>query len=267
MIASFYMHELPMTLGAHDALWQAVARRLRAQGIADLPSALARSEDLIGTWLARDLVLGTTCGYPYVTQLRNRVDLIGAPIYRWAGCNGALHRSFIVVRADSAIGSLSDCRGTRFAMNSDDSNSGMNLARAVFAPIARDAPFFGEIVHTGAHLESLALVRGGGADVAAIDCVVHGIAAHHDPRLVAGTRILAETPPTPCLPFIISKDLADSHGPIVKAALAEAIADPSLPILREELGLIGLADVVDEDYEVILDYERAADARGYPVIA
>ncbi len=267
MIASFYMHELPMTLGAHDALWQAVARRLRAQGIADVPSALTRSEDLIGTWLASDLVLGTTCGYPYVTQLRDRVALIGAPIYRWAGCNGQLHRSFIVVREDSAIRSLSDCRGTRFAMNAEDSNSGMNLARAIFAPLAGNGAFFREIVRTGAHLDSLAQVRGGGADVAAIDCVVHGIAAHHNPRLVEGTRILAETPPTPCLPFIISKRLAASHGPAVKAALAAAIADPELTVVRDGLGLIGLADVVDEDYEVILDYERTAEARGYPVLA
>lgn len=267
MIASFYMHELPMTLPAHDALWAAVARRLRALGVDGVPTTLQRSEDLMGTWLAEDLMLGTTCGYPYVTQLRGHVGLIGAPIYRWPGCNGALHRSFVIVREDSPIRSLAECRGTRFAMNTTDSNSGMNLARAVFAPLVRDGGFFGEIIQSGAHLSSLAMVRTGSADVAAIDCVVHGIAAHHDPALIAGTRILAETPPTPCLPFIISRRLAESHGAAVKAALAEAIADPSLTLVHRDLGLIGLADVTDEDYEVVLDYERAAEARGYPALA
>lgn len=264
LIASFCMHELDWTRAAHDSLWSAVATRLADAGLSGLPATLIRNRDIRHIWHDPNLIVGTTCGYPYATELRGRVALVGAPAYRWPGCQGQSHRSFVVVRDDSPIEQLEDCRGARFAMNSRDSNTGMNLARALFAPFAGGRAFFSSITVTGAHLGSLDAVRGGQADLAAIDCVTYGLAQAHAPDAVAGTRIIAETPPSPTLPYVMNAALAERHGSLVRTALRDAVADPSLREATEALGLIDVAEVDDDDYEIILDYQRAAVELDYP---
>ena len=39
---------------------------------------------------------GQTCGYPYVSGLKDAVRLIATPEYGFPGCEGASHRSFII---------------------------------------------------------------------------------------------------------------------------------------------------------------------------
>jgi ABC-type phosphate/phosphonate transport system substrate-binding protein len=199
-----------------------------------------------------------------VTDLRGIVELVATPAYVWPGCAGEVGRSVMVVRADDPADSVRACRGRRFAMNGRDSNSGMNLPRALIAPLAEGKPFFSQVLITGAHLSSLAAVVAGEADLAAIDCVTYGLASHHRPDLVAGSRIIAQTPPTPALPFVMSRSLAPALRDVLRRALVEAIADPALGAATSRLGLAGVAFLADQDYDVVLDFERVAEARGYP---
>ena len=88
------------------------------------------------------LIFGQTCGYPYVTGLKDTVTLIATPEYSFPGCEGASHRSFIIRRASDPRRALGEFRGATAALNAHDSNTGMNLFRAAIAPIAGGAPFF-----------------------------------------------------------------------------------------------------------------------------
>jgi len=147
LVASLGMYDFPWTAKANDALWTALADRLRAAGI-DAPSGLARGADLHETWRDPRLILGQTCGYPYVATLRGRVALVATPIYAFAGCQGAWHRSFLLAGKRQARRSLADFAGARAALNARDSNSGMNLFRAMIAPLAHGRPFFGKVIVT-----------------------------------------------------------------------------------------------------------------------
>ena len=263
--ASLGMYDWPWVAAANDALWAGVRDRLRRAGV-DAPDALDRG-DPGDAFSDPALIFGQACGYPYMTRLRGAVALLATPIYDLPGCEGPMHCSFIVVREGDPRGGLVAFRGARAAINAWDSNSGMNLFRASVAPLADGRPFFASIALSGAHIASMAMIRAGEADVAAVDCVTFGLAARHKPEIVAGLRILARTPSSPSLPFIVSADLERAYPGVVRAALLDAFADPNLAGARDALALGGAVAASDEDYARVLTIEAEARAMGYGTLA
>jgi ABC-type phosphate/phosphonate transport system substrate-binding protein len=202
-----------------------------------------------------------------MTEFRDCLRAVAAPLYSAPGCRGATHCSFFVVPRNSAARRLADLRGGRFAFNSRDSNSGYNLARLAFAPLATEGRFFGEAVETGGHAASLALIADGKADCAAIDCVTHALLARHRPALAAATRILDRSAASPTLPFVTAASADDDTVAALRDALAAVMADPALAATREALLLLGVLPAENSDYGVVLDHEAAAHRRGYDRLA
>ncbi len=262
-LASLPMYDLPQIGAANDALWAAIAVSLRAQGV-EAPEKLARDCDLTAHWRDPRLLFSQTCGYPYVKELREEVALIATPEYTFAGCEGPWYRSFVVCGARDPRRDLEAFRGAVAAVNGWDSNSGMNLFRATIAPIARRAPLFAAVIVTGSHIASLEAVAEGRAELAAVDCVTFGLTRRLRPDLIERVAIVAESPPSPGLPFIAAAGLPDPIVAAVRKALFAALADPGV---AEALGALGLAWArltTSADYERICDIERYAEAAGYP---
>jgi ABC-type phosphate/phosphonate transport system substrate-binding protein len=243
-----------------------MSARLMEAGV-PAPMTLTRGGDRGAQWRDPKLVFGQTCGYPYVTGLKDAVTLIATPEYSVPGCEGASHRSFIVARANDARRDLSDYRGARAAVNGFDSNTGMNLFRAKIAAIARGAPFFRALVVTGSHEASLEAVAEGRADLASIDCVTFALVGRGRPELIERVAIVAESPPSLGLPFIASARLGRSTIDAVRDALFVALADPDLAEARATLGLKGARAATPADYDRVIEIERAATAAGYPKLA
>lgn len=261
------MYDAPWVAQANDALWQGLAAYLRAHGVEDVPAELDRSRPNAEIWRDPTLLFAQTCGYPLMTFLAGTVVPIGAPVYDLPGCEGTRHVSMIIVAENAPWTELADFRGSRAAMNGRDSNTGMNLLRRAVADLAGGKPFFSAVVETGGHVNSLAAVRAGEADVAAVDAVSYGLAAIHRPELVEGVRILCESPPSPTLPFITRASASDDERAILAEALAAVMADPALAPAREMLRLTAIAPVRTEDYAVLVRYEADAAALGYPELA
>jgi ABC-type phosphate/phosphonate transport system substrate-binding protein len=265
-IASLGLYDFPWTASANDALWAALGGRLRAVGVA-APVGLTRGVDLRALWRSAGLVFGQTCGFPYVTALRASVALIATPVYAFAGCRGAAHRSFVVARKQRTRRALADFAGARAAVNAADSNSGMNLFRATIAPIARGRAFFAQVTITGSHEDSLEALRNGAVDVAAIDSVSFGLLGRGRPDLTQNVDIIARTPFSPGLPFIMSAGLARTHLGAVRAALFATLDDPALAGPRDALGLAGAVVLGDDDYRRVARIEQRAITAGYPTLA
>jgi ABC-type phosphate/phosphonate transport system substrate-binding protein len=265
-VASLGMYDFPWTAAANDALWAAVARRLRDAGV-EAPRNLSRGVDLHELWLDPKLIFGQTCGYPYVTELRGKTALVATPAYAFPGCEGASHCSFVVANRRRESGALADFAGARVAINMRDSNSGMNLFRATIAPFAQRRPFFEKVIVTGSHQASLAAVNAGKVDIAAIDCVSFALLRRGRPELTESVNVVARTPSTPALPFIISAALAEPHLNAVRAALFATLADPALEDARATLGLAGAEILADADYQRVAQLEQQAIAAGYPELA
>ncbi len=256
-LANLGMYDGAELAAANDAFWGQMAVRLRLRGVAGVPERLTRERGLDELWTDPRLLLAQTCGWPLTTRLAGRVTVVATPRYGLPGCEGAMHRAFVVVRAGDAADAPAALRGRRFALNAWDSNTGMNLARALFAPLARNGRFFGAVVVTGSHRASLAAVATGIADAASVDCVTFGLLQRHAPAAVAGLRVLAETAPAPALPFITHADAPPSE----LAALREALDQPA-----DGLALCGVSVLWDGAYDDLRVLAAAAARQGYAAL-
>ena len=262
-LASLGMYDFPELRAANDVLWAAIAEHLTANGV-EAPATLTRGRPLETVWRDPALMLGQTCGYPLMVDLRGAVQLVATPRYRAAGCQGPFYRSAIVVGAGAPANTLEDLRGSRCAVNELKSNSGMNLLRAEVSGIAGRDEFFGEVHLTGAHAASLEAVACGRADVAAIDCITFAHLGRLRPDLVEGVRVLAWSQPSPGLPLITSMATSASSLAAIRQALAAAYQDPRLEAARRELLLDGFDVLSEAQYGLVLDLRRLAAERGYP---
>ncbi len=123
------------------------------------------------------------------------------------------------------------------------------------------------IVVTGSHEASVNAVVEGEADLASIDYVSVALLRHGRPELVECVTIVAESPPSPCLPFIASASLPASTIVAVRKALFAALADSDLAEARATLGLKSARLVVPPDYDRKIEIEREAAAMGYARLA
>lgn len=263
--ASFPWYDLPEMQAANDALWNALAELFAREGIEDVPASLDRTRPH-GTDHSGECLFTQTCGYPLFTTAWRHFTVLGAPCYAVPGCSGSWHRSYIVVRAGKPRRSIEDLRGTRFAINEPDSNSGMNLPRRLFAPLARDGRFFAETIVTGSHEASAAHVSEGRADGAAIDCVTFALLGRYRPAAVEGLRVIAETPPSPAPPLVTSRLTRSSDAAGLRRALSEFMKSATYAAVREALFLAGLELCDERAYDVVMEYEREARDLGYPAI-
>jgi ABC-type phosphate/phosphonate transport system substrate-binding protein len=265
--ASLGMYDHPAVRDANDALWDALARRLRDAGLDRVPALLDRNRPLDAIWDDPDLLLAQTCGYPLMTRWRGRLRYVATPRYRAEGCDGEAHSSRIVVRRDSPVASLAALRGARAAINDAASNTGMNLFRAAIADHARGTRFFSDVIETGSHRESACHVASGLADAAAIDAVTFAFLDRHEPETVDGLRTLAWTDVVPGLPLVTSARTSTRDIAVLRQALHDIAQEESLAKTRDVLMLDGFEIVHLARYQRIPAIERRAARLGYPVLA
>ena len=264
MQVSLPMYDLPCVAAATDDWVEGLARAMAKQGIENAPAALTRGVGVADLWRSPDLLLSQTCGYPLTTAYADDLALLLAPVYRTPGCAAADYRSFVVVREDSEAETLADLRGARCAVNGATSQSGMNVLRREIAPLAEGGRFFSEVIVSGKHPESIAMIAADKVDVAAVDCVTYGLMARHDPDSVAGVRVLMETRSAPSLRYVTRKSAPPDLCDRLDAALRNAAADPDLEAVRADLLLDGFEALPLSDYAVMTGMEAEAAALGYP---
>ena len=277
-VASLPMYDFPELQDAHGAFWAALAARLVAAGVKDVPPELTRSVGQGDVWRDPSLLFAQGCEYPLAKSYADRVRLVATPMYSAAGCEGARYRSALVVRSwgEGAPGvagepglvfaRLADFRGRRCAINELDSNSGMNLLRATVAPLATDGRFFGSVVVSGSHLRSVEMVARGEADIACVDCVSFAHFQRLYPLVVARLRVLSWTASSPSLPFITSRSASDATVQALRSALADVFDNDGLAAVRERLLLRGVDLRPTEGFGEVLALERGAVERGYPTV-
>jgi ABC-type phosphate/phosphonate transport system substrate-binding protein len=260
MIASLPMYDIhrqPVL-----AMWQGMAEHLRDAGVPDVPASLTWPDDMEAHWLAPELLLSQACGLPLVTFLDKRVQLVGAFHYEAPGCDRAMNRSQLVVRAGDQARTIEDLRGRRLAINGIDSQSGYNSLRALLVPLAPAGRFFGATRISGTHDMSVVAVRDGLADVASIDCVSLAGFRKHRPDITTGIRVLGQTAPYPGLPLITSAATTPDTLSALRGALTWFTRAPEMAQVRADLLIRGFEPLTMADYQVCREMRAAADAAG-----
>jgi ABC-type phosphate/phosphonate transport system substrate-binding protein len=280
-IAALTMYGYDWVRADIRAFWSAVAARLKDAGMKGVPARLTWKMEEEAQWRAPNLLLGQTCGYPLMKGLTGPVRLVATPTYDVPHCEGARYRSLVVVRKDEAATSLVRLRGRVAAVNSMTSHSGMNAFRRLVADYVRQsdglqgrAPdrtggtgFFGDVVESGSHLDSLRAVAAGKADVAAIDAVSFHLIARGEPGLADSVKILTTTLPAPGLPLITGGGRDDAELRQLRLAVMDTLADADARNALKNLGITGFQVLGREAYGEVLAFERQAEDMGYPRLA
>lgn len=250
MQAAYPMYNQPETQHWVNQWWQAIATELQKQGI-DAPAELTQPEDYYAHWQADDLLLSQTCGYPLTHDLAGKVQYLMTPCYDTPYNEGANYCSLVLVHEDSKVETFDDLKGQRFAFNSQDSQSGYNCLRFRLEEQGvgqqGHADFFGEMLTSGGHRQSLAMVQNGQADLCACDSVTFALLAKHAPEHVAGLKVVATTRQMPGLPLITSlatdADTADKLRQTVTAVQADLAMQECLSnLLIKDWQVLPLSD-------------------------
>ncbi len=212
-------------------------------------------------WRDDDLLLSQTCGYPLVALLPE-VQLVGAFQSRAQGCYGLRYRSWLVARSEDEHLTLSDFLGRRAVCNSNDSHSGYNSLRYVVAPLAKDGKFFSATQFSGSHRQSLAALRAGDADIAAIDCITWALLRAHFPDELRGLEIIGETPLCAALPLITSANTSAATLATLRSALEELTSTKRYQNLLASHLIAGFSVVDRAFYDEVQQWEQQAAALG-----
>src|SRR5690606_14854388 len=92
--AQLSMYTAPVRVQQANETWLArIVELLKADRLAD-------ELELPQLWLSPQLLLAQTCGYPLMTLLRDKVRLVGRPVYELPHSAEGNHCSLLMVRAD-----------------------------------------------------------------------------------------------------------------------------------------------------------------------
>jgi ABC-type phosphate/phosphonate transport system substrate-binding protein len=252
---------------AVGALWELLRQTLDAAGIERLPGDTTWPQDYHAHWLEPDLLLSQTCGYPLTHDLAGQLQLVGCFSYDAPQCEGIYCRSVLVARSEHAHWALERFRGLRVAFNAQDSQSGTNALRALVAPLARKGMFFARTLETGAHIASVAAVRNGQADLAAIDCVTFAALQRYTPQATQGLCTVGTTDAYPGLPLVTALATSAADLVLLQQALHALVAKPQAATNLVALGITGFETPALSVYQRCVEMRESAQALGYPALA
>jgi ABC-type phosphate/phosphonate transport system substrate-binding protein len=264
MIASARMYEwAPSLVTAWRQLLQGVTARA---GVA-LDFVDSRAASLDELWAREDLGCVFMCGYPYALRA-DRPALLAAPVPSPARFGGkAVYVTDFIVRADGPHQQLADTFGGTIAYSTAHSHSGYNAARYHLLRYrsAQRPALFTQV--KGPYVRQRPVIQAvldGEADVAAIDGYAHDLLRRHDPAVAERLRVVATTAPAPSPPLVASPSMDWRARARLTTALTTAHEAPELAAVLCDLLLLRFEPVVEGDFQLFLDWQRAAEAAGYP---
>lgn len=207
------------------------------------------------------------CSLPYVTFERQGLspaEPVAAPVLRGDRYGGRpIYFSDVIVRAEAPFRSFLDLRGASWAYNEPLSHSGYGITRYHLLQLAETDGFFGEVIESGFHEESIRLVASGEVDASAIDSQVLGVAMLLDPSLAEKLRVIESLGPSTIQPVAVSKRVPLDLRRETQRALVTLAEDPAIRD-RLAVGLVERFVPVDPtDYDDIRMMVDACEAAGF----
>jgi phosphonate transport system substrate-binding protein len=119
--------------------------------------------------------------------------------------------------------------------------------------------FFGEIIASGAHQRSLALLLDGRIEATAIDSTVLEQELRLRPELARQIKIVETLGPSPIPPLVVSRTLAPGLRASLSRALQTMHTDPNGEVVLARASIKQFVPVTDADYSPIRTMARVAE--------
>ena len=221
-------------------------------------------------WQERDRMLesgeadiGWVCGLPYVMKAKKfpgQFELIAAPVMQQARYHQRpVYFSDVVVRRDSRFNVFNDLRGTRWAYNEPNSQSGYNITRFHLAQLGEVDNFFDRVLEAGSHLNALEMILQGDIEAAAIDSTVLDQVALDRPDLLSQLRVVDTLGPSPIPPWVINTKVPTK----LREAIKRVFWTMHMTAAGREVLSAGqierMVAVSDKDYDRIREMQREAE--------
>jgi ABC-type phosphate/phosphonate transport system substrate-binding protein len=217
-------------------------------------------------WSRPDLGAVFMCGYPIALKLAPIVP-IAAPIPRAGWAEGrAVYRTDLIVREDAPYRTLEDTFGGRAGWTVEHSHSGFNALRhhlLTYRTPQRPALYREMVGNLVTARNVLDAVREGRIDVGPLDAYWHLLIARHAPELTSGVRVLTSTGVAPMPAFVATAGVPAEMIGRLRGAFLAARGRGWFGPLAELLLLEGFAEVSEESYAPLLQWQRAAQAAGF----
>lgn len=202
-----------------------------------------------------EIELGWICGLLYVQKVDDTavpISPLVAPIMAGeAYRQQPIYTSKIIVRRGSDFHTFDDLRGTRFAINEPDSYSGCVLVQAYLAGLGETGNYFGEVVESGSHSQSIKCVVNGQVAAAAIDCTVLNYIITQYPQLQRELRVVKVLGPDPVPLWVISNTVPQKTTKKLKQLLINMAAEEDGRKILTSGNVARFTAVQDKDYDPI----------------
>ena len=210
------------------------------------------------------------CSLPYVLFEHNGAGPaipIAAPIrvgdrYR----REPVYFSDVIVHRDSSFQSFLDLRGWSWAYNEPFSQSGYGITRYHLVALGETEGFFGSVVETGFHEESIRMVQRGEVDSSAIDSQVLRVELRGDPELGRSLRVVDTLGPSTIQPVVVSPRIGPELRQGILDVLLRLHLDPIARPLMEFGEIHRFAPVGPDSYDDVRRMLAACESAGFMLL-
>ncbi len=210
-----------------------------------------------------DIEICWICGLPYIWKVDKpapQVELLATPVLKGKRYrNKAIYYSDVVVHKDSPIRHFADLKGMRWSYNEPHSHSGTYVVRDHLAKMGKDYRYFGKIIESGAHQNSIQMILDHQVDASAIDSWVLELEMIKSPKLASKLRIIDTLGPSSFPPWIISKLVPVELRRRIKHFLVEMHQDAIGRSILDKVDISHFTATEDRDYDPIRKMAQSAE--------
>jgi phosphonate transport system substrate-binding protein len=199
---------------------------------------------------AGQIDLAFICSGPYANG-RKKFGFEALAMPRVRGTH--LYQSYLIVNQDSPIQTLADLRGKIFAFTDSESNTG-KLVPTYWLALEKEKPedFFGKIIYTYSHDNSIMAVARSLVDGAAVNGQVWQYYHHRDPAFTAKTRVIRKSEPFGNPPVVASSRLPNQMKERMRDLLYHMHQDPKGKKILNKLMIDRFIAPIEGCYDPIL---------------
>jgi phosphonate transport system substrate-binding protein len=209
------------------------------------------------------------CGLAYIElrRLGQPLEPLAAPQLSGRRYGGRpIYFSDVIVRRDSPYRSFADLRGCSWAFNEPYSHSGPGITCHRLVELGLTQDYFGRVIETGWHQQSILRVLAGEVDASAVDSHVLALAQRDNPELACGLRVIDSLGPSTIQPMVVVSWLTERLKADLRSILVELAADPAARTVLTGRLIERFVAITDADYDDLRRMRAACVAAGLPTL-